>query len=179
MKPSIDTFQVPWELEQLLGLYADMDARSVLEIGVWAGGTLWHWIDGPLVEKVVAVDDQMLNPDLWKEWAAAADVELVLVPGKSQDREVVAHVAAHGPYDFVFVDGDHTHGGVWADWLNYSQMVAPGGAIAFHDILPRKGYGVDLVWEEVRNNAQRWVEVGQRRIHPGNEDWCGVGVAWL
>ncbi len=52
-----------------------------------------------------------------------------------------------GPYDVLFIDGDHTYEGVHLDHANYSTMVKPGGIIAFHDALERPGYEEEIsVW---------------------------------
>lgn len=176
----IETFQVPWELNHMLGIVAAMSPKTILEIGCWKGGTLWHWIDLPSVEKVVAVDDEMRNADQWHEWADRAGVELVTIEGRSQKPDVVAEARREGPYDLVFIDGDHTYDAVLEDWNNYSHMVADGGAIALHDIIPRLGYGVDMVWTSAKaHHASRWIEIGQRAVEQGNEGTCGIGIAWL
>jgi predicted O-methyltransferase YrrM len=38
-----------------------------------------------------------------------------------------------GDVDLVFVDGDHSEEGVRADWEGWHGVVAPGGAVVFHD----------------------------------------------
>jgi len=38
---------------------------------------------------------------------------------------------------FIFIDGDHSHAQVVADFTHYRELLAPGGCIAFHDY----GYG--------------------------------------
>lgn len=37
--------------------------------------------------------------------------------------------------DFLFIDGDHSYGGVKQDFLDYSPFVKRGGIIVFHDIV--------------------------------------------
>lgn len=37
------------------------------------------------------------------------------------------------PIDVLFIDADHTEEGCRADWDNWNDYVAPGGAVAFHD----------------------------------------------
>ena len=41
--------------------------------------------------------------------------------------------AGEEPADFVFIDGDHSLGGIRGDWEARSGLVAPGGVIALHD----------------------------------------------
>ena len=38
-----------------------------------------------------------------------------------------------GTFDFVFIDGDHSWGGLKGDWEGWSKLVVPGGIIALHD----------------------------------------------
>ena len=39
------------------------------------------------------------------------------------------------PFDFVFVDGDHSYEGLRQDWEGWSPLVTPDGIIALHDSL--------------------------------------------
>jgi hypothetical protein len=57
--------------------------------------------------------------------------------------------------------------------------VASGGVIAFHDILPRIGYGVSDVWAEIKFTlGARTMEICQNEVMPGNEGRCGIGILW-
>ena len=58
--------------------------------------------------------------------AGLADSVIPIV-AKSQD------VAWSGPIEFLWIDGDHTYQGAWADFVKYSPYVIEGGIIAFHD----------------------------------------------
>jgi len=48
-------------------------------------------------------------------------------------------------YDMLFIDGDHSFGGVKQDFEEYSQLVKPGGIIMLHDII-NKNEGVKDFW---------------------------------
>jgi predicted O-methyltransferase YrrM len=121
----------------------------------------------------------MSGTDAWCRWAGDAGVWLDLLHGRSQDLDIVAKATAHPPYDLVFIDGDHTYESVSADWENYSPMVAPGGIVAFHDILPRPGYGVFQVWTDIKSRpGTRTVEI---TVSPNADpsERNGIGVVWL
>jgi hypothetical protein len=45
------------------------------------------------------------------------------------------------PPSVVFVDGDHTYEGARADYERWSELVAPGGHLLFHDAVDVGGYG--------------------------------------
>ena len=40
------------------------------------------------------------------------------------------------PVDFVFIDGDHSYGGLSGDWTAWSPLVAAGGIVSLHDSRP-------------------------------------------
>jgi predicted O-methyltransferase YrrM len=174
---AVETFQNEWEIEQLVALYDRLRATRVLEIGTWHGGTLWHWMRPGTT--VVVIDDEMRMAHLWQEWADEVDAELWLLYGLSQSPEAVDKAAELGPYDFIFIDGDHRYEAVQADWDNYSPLVAEGGVVVLHDILPRPGYGVSELWAELRaREGARWIEICHNEVQPGNEGTCGIGAIW-
>lgn len=168
----VDTYQVPWELDGLLQTIGT--PNRILEVGAMFGGTLWHWIR--LATEVVVVDDEMREPDLWHDWAEAWNTKLRLVKGRSQDDNVVSAARAFGPYDFAFIDADHTYESVRADWENYGPLA---DVVAFHDILPRPAYGVSTLWEELTAvEGARYMTICQNDVMPGNEGRCGIGILW-
>lgn len=175
----VEAFQNPWEFRQLLAIYRRLRPRRVLEIGSWKGGTLWYWLQ-ERGATVVVVDDQARNSDEWARWSVRFGSSLICFRGMSQDSRIVASVAERRLYDFAFIDGDHTHEAVKADWDNYAPMVKPGGIIALHDILPRPGYGVSTLWQQIKDEpGRRWIEICHNEILPGNEGRCGIGVTWM
>lgn len=178
LKPNIETFQNPWELERLVAVVERLAPESVLEIGAWHGGTLWHWLQ--IADSVAVVDDGMRRQGDWYGWAQDADTDLALIQSYSQEPEAVERAAEHAPYDLLFIDGDHSYASVRADWDNYGPMVAEGGVVAFHDILPRSGYGVSQLWGELKAaDGSRWMEICQNEVLAGNEGRCGIGLLYL
>lgn len=156
--------QRPSEFDRLLEFLNTRGVRRVLEIGTRHGDTLHAF--GQMVGQggaVVGVDlpagpwghpDGQANTD-----RAIADlverfhVEASVIYGDSKSAEVIAQARARGPFDFVFIDGDHSAEGVRADWRNYGAL-AP--LIGFHDvdagILPKRKrarYGVPALFEEL------------------------------
>jgi len=177
-KPNVETFQSAWELEQLVSAFYLIAPSRVLEIGAWHGGTLWHWLRGS--DDVVVIDDGMRRADDWKQWASDACSSLNLIQGYSQEPDTVNAARELGPYDFMFIDGDHSYASVRADWDNYSPMLADGGVVAFHDILPRPGYGVSQLWDELTSvEGARYMTICQNAVLPGNEGRCGIGLLYL
>lgn len=171
MKPNVDTAQTEWELDRLLEIVKAASPKRILEVGIWEGGTLWHWLQ--IAESVTAIDDTMRPPgqDVWQVWAQRSNTELRLLHGSSRNQSIIGQ--AEGAYDFLFIDADHTYESVAADWTNYRPFVRDGGMVAFHDIVPRPDYGVDRLWDEIRAH-HRTVS-----IVDGNGRFNGIGVVYL
>lgn len=155
------------EIETLLMLALGHGCRSFLEIGSrW--GDSFHYLAAGLGAgtKAVAVDmpggkwgDEKSQPYLLAAVKALKGrkhgVDASALFGDSRDPQMISEVQALGPYDLVFIDGDHTSLGVLADWKNYGPMGAK--LVAFHDIdadsKPEKKarkYGVPALWREIK-----------------------------
>lgn len=170
VKPvSAETAQEPWELEQLLTLVDRWELHRILEIGVWHGGTLWHWLH--VAKGVVAVDDTMFEAGDWKDWSHQQGMGwLELHQGDSHDPAIIGRVQALGPYDLIHIDAAHDYDAVRGDWENYGPLIAPGGVVVFHDIAERASYGVSRLWADLKP-GRRTLE-----IWGGVPSYCGIGV---
>ena len=72
---------------------------------------------------------------------------------------------------FLFIDGDHTSEGVKRDWEMYSQLVRPGGLVAFHDIASSyDDTQVARFWNELKGT----VDAHEFVLHPNRI--YGIGV---
>jgi predicted O-methyltransferase YrrM len=75
-----------------------------------------------------------------------------LVVGDSHSQNIIRQVKELGPFEVIFIDGDHTYKGVVDDWINYGPL---GQIIIFHDIrrpVPPEDMNVEVwkLWEEIR-----------------------------
>lgn len=170
-----EAFQSEWELQHLLGIVERLEPQRILEVGAMYGGTLWHWLQHAVLS-VVVVDDEMRRASEWEEWEEHFGPDLYLVQGLSQDPEVIEKARSLGPYDFAFIDGDHRYESVSTDYANYGPLAK---VVAFHDILPRPGYGVSELWTMLKaQSGARYIEIAQNETLAGNEGSCGIGVLW-
>jgi len=180
--------QRPFEIETLAQLMEVHKCRSYLEIGTRYGDS-FHYLARTLPERrrAVAVDmpsGPWGNSDS-EEFLrrAVADLKNVhkidarLILGDSRAQETIDEAERLGPYDAVFIDGDHSAEGVLADWKNYGPMARK--LVAFHDIdadsKPKKKaarFGVPALWRELKATRPH-VEI------ISSEREMGIGVLFL
>ena len=134
--PIVGVGQVPAELDKVCSLYREKKPRRVLEIGTWYGGTLRKWLQHAQPNAtVVAVDLDHVNPGAYEGWMQRG-TRLVVLTGDSQDEAIQEQIRAQGPYDWIFIDGDHEEDGVDADVRFARSVASPGAMILLHDIDP-------------------------------------------
>jgi len=176
--------QNPKEICDLLNFIAARRPRRLLEIGTASGGTLY------LITKVahpeatlLSVDLKINRKELLRSFARRRQ-RLGLIEGDSTSVATVEAVKRWFPegIDFLFLDGDHSYEGIKNDFENYSPLVRPGGAIAFHDIVEdyETRYGVitgawtgevPKFWKEVKTQY-RHLEF----VKDYEQDGLGIGV---
>lgn len=171
------------EIEAFTEIIKEAGARSYLEVGCLYGDTL-HFIGKqmPRGSKIVAVDmpgsagRRFRHTDRFLQRAAAHlrlvyghDVKVII--GNSHDKDVIAEAASCGPFDAVFIDGDHSVDGVRQDWENYGPL---GSIVAFHDIRRVSGKsqdGVRALYNRLsKTHRHETLSVGDTR--------GGIGVIW-
>lgn len=164
--------QKPAELAAFLREVICVAPSVIVEIGSYAGGTLYAW--NQVAETVIAVD---LPPT--GTYAATGQGKLAhgsaWVWGDSHDPltvETLKGILAGRPIDVLFIDGDHTYEGVKRDYEMYSPLVRDGGLIGFHDIIDHPEHPdiqVSRFWREIRTeDADEFVSDGPQ--------WGGIGV---
>ena len=116
----------------LFGLVFGLRPERYLEVGTFYGGsaavvaTAMGATGTP--GRLVCVDNApQIEARVWER----IEHRTTLIVGESP--AILERVAAHGPFDFALVDGDHSCEGVRRDVRGVLPLVGPGGHILCHD----------------------------------------------
>jgi predicted O-methyltransferase YrrM len=171
------------EFLEFAHLVADARPRAAFEIGTYRGGTLF------VIARLAAPDATIISVDLpattFGPLVRAAQAPLLnsfirerqklhLLRENSHETGMVLRISeilAGQKLDLLFIDGDHSYGGVRSDFEMYSPLVRKGGLVAFHDIAEG---GTRDFWGEVKGSYQN-LEI----IHGGGRESMGIGVLWF
>jgi predicted O-methyltransferase YrrM len=173
------------EILPMLRMVAEREARTIVELGTGEGGTTLLFSNAlPSVSLVVGVSLFVTNRVRLSEFHRET-VSLHLIDGSCYAAETISTVKSvlgGRPIDLLFIDGDHTLAGALLDFRSYRGLVAPGGLIAFHDIVPdqrlRGGPPSEawsgeapVLWEILRHQYRHW-----EFVESWNQLGSGIGV---
>lgn len=176
----VEILQEEQEFRWLMDYYINLRPVSVLEIGSFYGGTLWHWLNfSDNLKTIVSIDTPIPPSDdryfkmieskkLWSDWILNSTVNSCqFISGNSRDNRNVQKAKEFSPYDFIFIDGGHDYESVKSDYENYSPLIAKEGIIAFHDIY----YSEDVSRYFYQINIDKNYEVSKE-----SENGFGIGL---
>ena len=125
---------------------------NILEIGVFDGASTSAFLLGleenDLSGRVYSVD---INPRCAGIFGRENPSRWAFINENSRNRDSVLFQIAPSPvFDVLFIDGDHSFEGCYADLDNYASLVRPGGLILVHDVRPETDQfpGVRLAFEQ-------------------------------
>jgi hypothetical protein len=174
------------EFQELLRLLRMIKPRNILEIGSYAGGALWHFMNVAERGSHIISIDMLVPPGtphypnleteqrnghnfLWQRWAMEFGHTFDLIEADSTSAKTVDRVRALMPQiDFLFIDGAHWEEAVRSDFRNYGMI---SRVVAFHDIVGSENLDVGKVWRELKRNYRT-----KEFIHPNAG--VGIGVLW-
>lgn len=179
--------QERFEFDTWMALLATFKPRRYLEIGSCYGHTIEMTLKAcPTIESFVSVDlGEIMVGDKPEDSGvvlaerclrlhATRGYDYTLVRGNSHHVESREQVEKLGPFDVVFIDGDHTYAGVGLDW-NYYGKLAP--IVAFHDINCQVT-DVPLFWTNHIRPHYRNVEIIHPKATVPHHFGFGIGVAF-
>lgn len=113
------------QITSLIGMLADRARKPATIVGVSP-------FDG--TQMGLSGDFKADAEFAWKVWVRPNHLATMsLVTGSSADPKVQAELAAAGPYDVVYIDGDHTYDAVKVDLAFAAKNLADGGILAVDD----------------------------------------------
>ena len=174
----MEVLQESSELARALEVHAKVKPRRVLEIGCWDGGTLREWLSAtPPPEVVVAVSLEHRQPEAYPEWTQTGTT-LVVGTGDSLSPEMVELIQHHAPYDWAFIDGEHSYPYVSHDVAVVLPLMRKGGVMLLHDVTP----GVEPDTHGPSQVLNELIEKGYRTevYDSERQRWsAGIGVVYV
>lgn len=174
------------ELSMLAKTLKERKPKVVVEIGTELGGSLWMFcqladddatvisIDKPGAEFSSGFADYDVEKFIP---FAKANQKLSFIRDDSHLQTTKEHLLEFlqgQKIDFLFIDGDHRYEGVKQDFEMYSELVAIGGLIAFHDIVQHPLMPTCRVvdfWKEIKKGYKT-----QEFLDPIIQHWGGIGL---
>jgi len=175
--PAIVDAQMQWEANRIGGIRCEQHKREldwfvgqlkatdhILVIGSKHGG-----LESAIKRRLPDVTTVAIDI------APQADNDQVVIVGSSTNPDVQRKAREAGPFDVVFIDGDHSYAGAKADWEFALSLQSP--LIAFHDIADaikhrNEGCHVDRLWNEIKTAGHR---TDEKIVGCG---WGGIGIVW-
>jgi predicted O-methyltransferase YrrM len=131
--------QTTWAERDCLARHASSKKR-LAEIGVWHGVTTCR------LRKVMATEGTLFAIDPYPKGRLGFSTQRVIARRelskvsngrvtwiRKTGAEAARELAGSEPFDFVFIDGDHSYEGLRADWTGWRPLLAEHGVIALHD----------------------------------------------
>lgn len=155
MRPSVADHEIGeqsldelfWLLDQLY----EARCRSVLEIGSRNGNTLRMFATtcgpGAKIRSIDISDEAGLTKMVARLNVDGYDADCLIADSSSS--AAIEWATRHGPFDFIFIDGDHEEG-VARDWHNYRGL---GRLIGFHDI-NHESHQTTPLWKAIKASGE-------------------------
>jgi len=176
------------EVDKMARIFIENGVKSYLEVGSKFGGSLWRVANAlPVGSKVVSVDlpqgdtsfkDTKPHLEECVRTLKKRGYDAQVIFGDSTNPGIVEAATKEGPFDAVFLDGNHTLPYIKKDWENYSKITK---ILAFHDIgffreggmAPgKKPIEVPVFWNRIKENYKH-VEIKY------DKQDNGIGILWL
>ena len=194
----IIAIQNPYELREYLRLVQARRPKVVVEIGTARGGMLYCFC------QLAAPDARIISIDLpgapncggqtdaernYYASFVAPGQQIKFIPANSHfhaTREALQTLLGGQQADVLFIDGDHSYGGVKIDFDMYAGFAAADGLLTLHDICLRPehwgaGNDVGLFWDEIKPDYETQEIIDPNGLcrpdRPEGVDACwGIGI---
>lgn len=155
--------------------------KNYLVIGVLYGSSECYamWRTGHKPNRIVACDIDLAayNPErnnlayAYQNLSRDNDAEIITIRCNSRNSAIMENL---GPYNLIFIDGEHTGEAVHADLNHAKRSISPNGIILVHDL--------ELHTSSVRNGYDNWLSKNPQFNHievPSKHFQLGLGLVQL
>jgi len=128
--------------------------RKMLEVGFGNGSTntiLNKFFD---FEQIVVIDNFSANTSNDSLVANLRNKNLIVLCGNSTSDMCIKNAEKLGPFDLIFIDGNHQEPFVGKDFENFSSLIKKNGFIALHDIASKEWPDVSKKWSKIKKNKK-------------------------
>jgi len=132
--------------------------KKFLEIGFHAGFTNTILKKIFNFQEIVAIDiiDGPVNGSAFR--ANLRFKNLTLICNDSTSQYSIDNARKLGPFDLIFIDGNHDYEIAKKDFENYKEMISDNGVIALHDIKSKVHEGIPRLWNEITSKNEYEVD---------------------
>lgn len=128
--------------------------QKILEVGFGNGSTntiLNKFFD---FEQIVVVDNFSANTSTDSLVSNLRNKRLIILCGDSTSDLCINNAKKLGPFDLIFIDGNHQEPFVGKDFENFSSLIKKNGFIALHDIASKEWPDVSKRWSKIKKNKK-------------------------
>ena len=101
-------------------------------------------------ERIVVIDNFSANTSNNSLVSNLRNKNLIILCGDSTSNTCIENAKNLGPFDIIFIDGNHQEPFVGKDFENYSTLIKKNGFIALHDITSKEWPDVSKRWAKIK-----------------------------
>ena len=79
---------------------------------------------------------------------------MTLICNDSTSQYSINNARKLGPFDLIFIDGNHDYEIAKKDFENYKEMISDNGVIILHDIKSKVHEGIPRLWNEITSKNE-------------------------
>lgn len=128
--------------------------KKILEVGFGNGSTNTILNKFFNFEQIIVVDNFSANTSNNSLVNNLRHKNLIVLCGDSSSKFCVSNAKKMGPFDLVFIDGNHQEPFVSNDFENFGSMIKKNGFVALHDIASKEWPDVGKKWNTLKKSKK-------------------------
>ncbi len=151
--------QIPEELADFIIYLKKLEKargkfQKILEIGFGNGSTNTILNKFFNFEQIVVIDNFSASTSNSTLVANLRNKNMIILCGDSTSEICIKNAKNMGPFDLVFIDGNHQEPYVGKDFENFESMIKKNGVIALHDIASKEWPDVSKKWSKIKKDKK-------------------------